>query len=48
MIKLAVLAISLIIVLDFTSFQAFTHYRDYLLAAVMAFMLQPWVVRQFD
>ena len=48
MIRLAVIALGIIMVFDFTAISSLAHYRDYLLAGLAALLIQPWVARQLD
>ena len=42
MIRLAVIALGIIMVFDFTAISSLAHYRDYLLAGLAALLIQPW------
>ncbi len=48
MIRLALIALGIIMVFDFTAISSFAHYRDYLLACVAALSIQPWLARQLN
>lgn len=48
MLKLAAIALGIVLVADPATGNTLVHYRDYILAALLALTLQPWVTRQFD
>lgn len=48
MIRLAAIALGIIMVFDFTAISSFAHYRDFLLACLATMMIQPWLARQLD
>lgn len=48
MFKLAVIVLFVVMIWDFSLINTIAHYRDYVLGALLALMLQPWVMRQLD
>lgn len=48
MLRIAVLFTGVIMVLNLNAAEILTTYSDYILAGLVAMMLQPWVINQFD
>jgi hypothetical protein len=48
MIRLATIALGIIMVFDFSSIDTVSQYRDFLLACLTALVIQPWMARQLS